>query len=840
MKKFLLRSTVFVLAFVITLVVASRLLNKDRDNLTQEMAHATLPVVTMLWGETEYNPLYGYVTPMDPAFQRDQITILGENRNTEFLIRSYGRDITKIDAQVRSGDGERLIETIEITQFQKKGDEIRAELALKDLIEKGEEYVISICLTLDDWQEAWYHTRAIWDPESLVGEGLAFVSNFHETLFHREEAKNLVKYLESNPKLQDNDSFHYVNIHSSFKQITWGDLKVTESRKPVYTVKEIHGRDASILVDFGVSTKGNEKTTYYRAQEFFKIRYSADRTYLLAYERAMTQIPDENALYGGDKLLLGIGDENVDMMESEDGNVVVFQQADRLFSFQIGTQRLVKIFSFYDVGREDAREEHDDADVKILSVDKDGSCTFAVYGYQSRGEREGENGIRICRYDAKINAVSETAFIPWDQPYSVLKAQMDQLLYYGQDQFLYLCLEQAVYRCDLKKKTYEKLLEIRGDGCMMASADHQILTWQEPFADGTAREILIQNLATNTSSKFTGGQDEVLRLLGFMGQDVIFGVAKREEIAKTIGGREIFPMYKLRIGRADGTLQKEYSQEGLYVTGCTVEENQIILERATRKDDGSFVDATPDHVTKTKQEAAGKNVVAPVDIDVYETYVQIKVNGKIDANKVQLLTPKEVIVEGAESFVVEAEAPTDRYLVYSPFGLEGSYVSASNAVQKADEISGYVIGHEGNLIWRKSDRSTRNQIMAISEPDKVPAEESMAVCLDVMLRTKGVSLDSAPLLEEGKTPQMIVQDSLSEGSALSLVGVSLDAMLYYVSKDLPVLAILRSGEGVLITGYNESQVVIFQPSAGKLGKRGMSDAAKWFEENDNCFLTFSP
>jgi hypothetical protein len=299
-------------------------------------------------------------------------------------------------------------------------------------------------------------------------------------------------------------------------------------------------------------------------------------------------------------------------------------------------------------------------------------------------------------------------------------------------------------------------------------------------------------------------------------------------------------MYKLRIGRADGTLQKEYSQEGLYVTGCTVEENQIILERATRKDDGSFVDATPDHVTKTKQEAAGKNVVAPVDIDVYETYVQIKVNGKIDANKVQLLTPKEVIVEGAESFVVEAEAPTDRYLVYSPFGLEGSYVSASNAVQKADEISGYVIGHEGNLIWRKSDRSTRNQIMAISEPDKVPAEESMAVCLDVMLRTKGVSLDSAPLLEEGKTPQMIVQDSLSEGSALSLVGVSLDAMLYYVSKDLPVLAILRSGEGVLITGYNESQVVIFQPSTGKLAKRGMSDAAKWFEENDNCFLTFSP
>ncbi|MBO4750130.1 MAG: hypothetical protein J5546_07410, partial [Lachnospiraceae bacterium] len=665
MKKFLLRSTVFLLAFVITLVVASRFLNKDRDNLTMEMAHATLPVLCMLWGETEYNPLYGYVTPMDPAAQRDQITILGANRSTEFLIRTYGRTVTKISAQVRSGDGKRLIETIELEQFKEQGNEIRTELALKDLIEKGEEYVISICLSLDDWQEVWYHTRAIWDPDSLVGEELAFVKEFHETLYHREEAKNLVKYLESNSKLQSNDSFHYVNIHSSFKQITWGDLKVTETRKPVFTLKEIYGRDASIVVDYGVSTRGNEKTTEYRAQEYYKIRYSTDRTYLLAYERTMTQIPDENALYGGDKLLLGIGDENVDMMESADGSVVAFQQADRLFAFQIGTQRLVKIFSFYDLGREDAREEHDDADIKILSVDKDGSTVFAVYGYQSRGEREGENGIRICRYDAKINAVSEIAFIPWAQPYSSLKAQMNQLMYYAQDQFLYLCLEHAVYRCDLKEKTYEKLLEIHGDGCMMASADHQILTWQEPLSDGTAREIQILDLAENVQNTFTGAQDEVLRLLGFMGQDVIFGVAKREELTRTAGGREIFPMYKLCIGHADGTLLKEYHQEGLYVMGCTVEENQIILERASKKDDGSFVAATQDHVTKTTQDAVGKNVVAPVEIDVYETYVQIKVNGKIDSKKVQLLTPKEVILEGAEDFVLEATSPVERCLVYS-------------------------------------------------------------------------------------------------------------------------------------------------------------------------------
>lgn len=250
MKKFLIRSTVFLLTFVVTLMVASRLLNKDRDNLTMEMGRATLPVITMLWNGMEYNPIYGCTSSVNPAFLRDQITILGENRKASFKIRTYGRNVTGIGAQVRSGDGARLIETIVIDQYDVQNGEIQAELALKDLIEPGQEYVISIELEMDGWQQAWYHARAVWDAESLVGEQLKFVADFHEKLYHREEAKALVKYLESNSKLESNTSFHKVNIHSSFKQITWGDLKVSEIRKPTFTLKEINGQNASVVVNF--------------------------------------------------------------------------------------------------------------------------------------------------------------------------------------------------------------------------------------------------------------------------------------------------------------------------------------------------------------------------------------------------------------------------------------------------------------------------------------------------------------------------------------------------------------------------------------------------------------
>ncbi len=55
---------------------------------------------------------------------------------------------------------------------------------------------------------------------------------------------------------------------------------------------------------------------------------------------------------------------------------------------------------------------------------------------------------------------------------------------------------------------------------------------------------------------------------------------------------------------------------------------------------------------------------------------------------------------------------------------------------------------------------------------------------------------------------------------LDLSGCSLDAVLYYVNQDIPVLAILEDGEAVLVTGFNEFNVVIMEPSTGKLYKKG--------------------
>ena len=95
------------------------------------------------------------------------------------------------------------------------------------MIDKDIEYTLVIILTKEDGQEVRYFTRVLWSENTHALEKLSFIKDFHTKIFQKDEATELIKYLESNAT-GDNTSFHKVNIHSSFSQVTWGDLNVTE------------------------------------------------------------------------------------------------------------------------------------------------------------------------------------------------------------------------------------------------------------------------------------------------------------------------------------------------------------------------------------------------------------------------------------------------------------------------------------------------------------------------------------------------------------------------------------------------------------------------------------
>ena len=838
MKKTIIRIAVCVVVFLASALIIGSIMNQGHNNMTMEMAPATLPMITMESGGVACNELHGNTVEMDVAYQKDCITLLGEGRQANFTVDTFGREITGISTEVRSIDGSRLIENSEVTGWKANGKSFSVSLTLKDLIDTNTQYSLTLILELEGEQKVYYYTTILWNDDVHISEILEFATDFHGKLYDKEMAKELTKYLEPNSKLTDNGTFHKVNIHSSFQQITWGSLEPVQEDAASIRLTQISGNVASLLMDFVVSTGEGKNKIYYNVEEYYRVRYTSERMYLLDYERTMTQIPDTTRMYANDKILLGITDENVGMMESADGNTVVFSDMGQLLSYNAATNRLTVIFSFYDKDNADRRTLYDNHGIKILDVDEGGNVKFAVYGYMNRGRHEGETGIQIISYDNSLNTIEEEVYIPYSKSYAVLKDEMEQLLYRNRQQHVYFFLENGVYDVDLENRSAEQLVSIRQDDSLQVSENHEIIVWQEGDDINHSNQLNVRNLNTGEQTVIRAEDGEAIRPLGFMGEDIIYGVARESDIRTENSGQIFYPMYKVCISNSSGDNLKEYGQDGIYIVDCAIEGNQITLSRIQRSENGSYQEILDDQIMNNVEEEPGQNKVVTADIDIYERYVQIQTKTTIDTKTIKVLNPKEVVFEGGRELTLDAVSEVSRYYVYNAYGVQGIYSAPGKAVKEAYDSSGVVANDRGITVWLKGNRVSRNQIMAIKEESVTDQKNSLTVCLDNILRHAGITRNTEYDLAQGKTAIQILEENMTGVQVLDLSGCSLDAVLYYVNQDIPVLAILEDGEAVLVTGFNEFNVVIMEPSTGKLYKKGMNDATAWFAENGNHFISY--
>ena len=115
-------------------------------------------------------------------------------------------------------------------------------------------------------------------------------------------------------------------------------------------------------------------------------------------------------------------------------------------------------------------------------------------------------------------------------------------------------------------------------------------------------------------------------------------------------------------------------------------------------------------------------------------------------------------------------------------------------MKEAYDSAGVVANDRGITVWLKGNRVSRNQIMAIKEESVTDQKNSLTVCLDNILRHAGITRNTEYDLAQGKTAIQILEENMTGVQVLDLSGCSLDAVLYYVNQDIPVLAILEDQE----------------------------------------------
>ena len=846
MNRTIIKYGVFTTVFFVAVVCFSIILNQGRSDMTMEMPEATYPVASILMDSYEINEMHGYSERMEEAALRESVTPIAENRELSFKINLFGCRFKELSFELRSIDGERLIEHTAVTDYEKDKESVRATVHLKDLIEENQEYNFVIIMTLKDGKEIYFYTRVIQCEDPLAGSKLAFVNDFHECTLQKERAKELSKYLEPNSE-GDNTTFNYVNIHSSLDQVSYGDMKLTELGEPSVTICEQGNKIGTMRLNTILKEKDDSGSRVYMVEEYYRIRHTKERFYLLDYERKMEEVfVMDSSSFVNNKIVMGIQNKDIGLKESKGGNILAFVNAGRVYCYNVADNKAARLFAFFDENHFDERTYYRKSEAKILDVEDSGNITFIVYGYMNRGSHEGDVGVQVCCYNSMQNTVEEQIFIKYNKAPDIVIREVEKLSYSNRDGDLFLYADEAVHKINIASKTREVIIPDVNDDTFKTSVDNQMAVWSEEMESPDVKTLKLINLKTENVTEIQARNGETLKVIGFMDKDLVYGVVNQEDISTDLLGTRILPMKKLIIREEKGNIQKEYENQGIYVTDGTIVENQLILSRVQgsrgEEENSPLVmkKVEDDQITSNKTQNVGTNHLVSAVTELHENIQQIELKKEIEIKTIKYLTPREVMYE--EGRYIRMDQPGDRkiYLVYAKGKVEAAFTDVGKAVDYAYEHVGTVTNAEGKEIYKRAETSIRNQIMAISEPGIDREKSSVAVCLDVLLEQEGVSRNTTYMLQSGESVEQIMTDNLKNCEILNLTGCPMDAILYFVNLDYPVLAVKEKDKAVLIIGFNQQNVVLMDPENGKIYKNGMNDSREMFEKAGNQFITYVP
>ena len=817
---------ILALVFIAGLFVFGKLTNHETRDMTTDMAEATLPVAYLMVGEEAVNELHGYTTEMDAASVRDTITPIGSDGELSIRLDTYGTELTDVSFEVRSLDTARLIQQSGAEEVTAEDDSVTAVLQIRNLLTEGEEYLLILEAETDD-VTCYFYTRIIQEEDSHIAECLSFVREFHEITMDSDRQDELAAYMETEAGA-DNTTLQTVTINNSLSQACWGDFEGTEVGEPTASVKELNDSYNVILLTYILSSEDESgNTEYYNVEEYYRVRYGTEKMYLLSFERTVEEIfRGDSSDIQADTLVLGIRSSDVDYMSNEAGTVVCFVQQGELWSYNTESDRLTQVFSFRTLGEVDVRENYNEHDIRIIRTNESGSVDFIVYGYMNRGEHEGEVGISVCSYDSTTNTVEEKLYIPSTSSYQIMKEEIGQVMYLSDTGVFYLVIGDQVHCVNLDSMEDSVFISGLTEGNYESSADGRYLAWTEGDA-AEATTLHLTDLKSGETTDIEAADGCRIRPLGFLGSDCIYGLAPEEHVSEESA---VFAMNRIVIVDSSDenlTILKTYDADEAYVTDVTVENGNIYLQRVIYAN-GVYIETDSDTIYNRDMQEDELVYVSSVVSDTKQTEVTLQMSVSSSGTP-SLLTPKLVLSEESVTLSLSEPSEGSAYYVYAKGKVLLGTDSVSEAVICADENKGVVIGRDQEYVWKRAKSSSQLLTVTAAEGDS-----SQSRALSILLSEAGVSADAEALLSSGQSAYEILSETAADREVYNLTGCTLDQVLYFVGAGMPVYAVL-DGQAVLIIGYDDSSVTVYDPMTDSGTVSAADTAASDFASSGNVF-----
>ena len=803
MKQKLIKAGVLSIVFVVALILSSVITNNDSVELTTIMSEASLPTVSFESEGYGMNRLVGYMNEMEIPAMRDTITPLDKDGAVSFHIQTYDNVVQKVTYQVYSLDGERML--------MEKSESYNGEaltITPGTVLSEDVEAVLCISLDIKEKEPAYYYTRIVRPVDFHVKECLDFTKKLHKFMIEKDR-DSMAFYMEPSPDA-DTGTLQHVTITSSVEQATWGSMEPKIVGDLLWDIKETNETYTSVLLKYNISNQIEGVESLYMVEEFFKVRKLGEKYYLLVYDRTMEELFDsDKEVLTSKGVDLGVASGEQQYAVGKDGELVAFAIQRELWCYDRAEDSLSQVFAFRSGDSADQREEYNQHDIRIVSMDKDGNITFMVYGYMNRGSHEGEVGVAVYYYNHNYNTVTEKAFLASDKSFAVAAEELCKMVYYNEgSDSLYLLTEGKLRLVSTETEEETMIAEGLSGEQYVLSEDGKFFAYQKGGDVLSSEEIVVLNMETGKSHSIMAESGNYIRPLGFIGADFVYGTLRSSDRGKTVSGTATTPMYRMDICDEKYEVVKTYQEGGIFISDVLAEDNMLTLKRV-KKNGKKYREIAEEYITNNEENVDNNISLSPyTGTGEGRQYLLAFADG-IDDKKPKILRGKQILVDDLYTRTFESNVAEDRYYVYGAGRLIGVFHKAGYAIQEANAREGVVVSSNQTYVWERGNYDAWYQIYDFRGMRKKKKETSLEACIRLIGEYEGGSDISAAGMEP-----MDALNQYSGGEALDLTGCATSELCYMVSQGTPVIAMTGETSAVLLIGYYNNTIVYLDPADG--------------------------
>ncbi len=144
--------------------------SQEEEMVTSAMASATIPTITMQYGEETLNCLQGYTVSMDKTSLSTVLTPVEDSKELVLNVSDCSLDISTVEYTIYREDRKTAVESRRTDNFTQSEEGWQVTLNLANSVSENEEYFLEIVLDSNDGDSVYYYTRLLLQDDFDAGD----------------------------------------------------------------------------------------------------------------------------------------------------------------------------------------------------------------------------------------------------------------------------------------------------------------------------------------------------------------------------------------------------------------------------------------------------------------------------------------------------------------------------------------------------------------------------------------------------------------------------------------------------------------------------------------------